>query len=234
MGRPKSNWLAGSLPWLAPGVLVGALVPLAFILWRVPGGNLGADPIAEALNELGFVALILLLASLACTPLKLVTGWTWPIRLRRELGLLAFTYALLHVLTYSLLDQGLHLRAIWTDVLKRKFIFLGFSAFVLLVPLALTSTAASVRRLGFARWKLLHRLAYVAAALAAVHFYFRVKKDVTEPLAYAGVLGLLLALRLLALRRNRSREAVLFDTTPSFDPKGLKGVSEYRRTHPGG
>jgi sulfoxide reductase heme-binding subunit YedZ len=192
------------LPWLKPGVFAGALVPLAAIVMRGAEGRLGANPIAQALNQLGLVALIFLVMALACTPLKTLFGWTWPIRLRRMLGLFAFFYALLHVLTYSGLDQGLDWAEIWKDVTKRKFIFVGFAAFVLLIPLAATSTAGAVKRLGFARWKLLHRLAYVAPALGAIHFFLRVKKDVREPLAYAAVLGALLVIRLGFYLRSRA------------------------------
>ena len=192
------------LPWLKPGVFAGALVPLAALLVRGAQGRLGANPIDQAMNQLGLVALVFLVAALACTPLKALFGWTWPIRLRRMLGLFGFFYALLHVLTYSGLDQGLDWAAIWADVTKRKFIFVGFAAFVLLVPLAATSTAGAVRRLGFARWKLLHRLAYVAPALGAIHFFLRVKKDVREPLVYAAVLGALLLVRVAFYLRARA------------------------------
>ena len=182
-------------PWLKPAVLVGSLAPLASIAWRASHGGLGADPVAQALNELGLVALLFLVASLACTPLKTFLGWTWPIRLRRMLGLLAFTYALLHVATYFAVDQGFDVAAVIADVTKRRFIFVGFAAFVLLVPLAATSTSAAVKRLGYRRWQLLHRLAYLAAILAATHFFWRVKRDVTEPAAYAATLLLLLLVR---------------------------------------
>lgn len=192
------------LPWLKPGVFVGSLVPLATIAARAFTGGLGADPVAEALNQLGLVALIFLVASLACTPLKTLLGWTWPIRIRRELGLFAFFYAALHVTTYSGIDQSLNLRAIFADVVKRKFIFVGFAAFVLLIPLAVTSTQDSVRRLGFVRWKRIHRLAYVAGCLAAVHFIWRVKADLLEPLLYAGMLALLLLVRAVSYARARS------------------------------
>jgi sulfoxide reductase heme-binding subunit YedZ len=194
-------------PWLKPGVFAGALVPLAVLVWRGVTGRLGADPVAEALNQLGLVALIFLVASLSCTPLKTIFGWTWPIRIRRELGLFAFFYALLHVSTYSGIDQSLNLRAIFADVVKRKFIFVGFAAFVLLVPLAWTSTQASVRRLGFARWKRLHRLAYVAGCLAAIHFIWRVKADLLEPLIYAGILAALLLMRAVSYARSRAAAA---------------------------
>jgi sulfoxide reductase heme-binding subunit YedZ len=185
--------------------LVGALIPAAAIVVRGVRGELGANPIAQALNQLGLLALVFLVAALACMPARIVFGWTWPLRIRRMLGLLAFFYASLHVLTYTGLDQVFDWPAIWKDVTKRKFIFVGLAAFVLLIPLALTSTNASVRRLGFARWKQLHRLAYVAPALGVLHFFWRVKKDATEPLTYGAVLAVLLALRLVAHARSPAR-----------------------------
>ncbi len=196
--------------WLAPGVLAGASAPLVSIALRAARGELGADPIAQALNELGLVALIFLIASLACTPAKSLVGWTWPIRLRRMLGLVAALYATLHVLTYAVLDQGLDLSAIVDDVLERKFILAGMATFLMLVPLALTSTNAAVRRLGFARWKRLHRLAYIAGMTGALHFIWRVKKDVREPAMYALVIGALLLARAVAqipTRLGRGRVA---------------------------
>jgi sulfoxide reductase heme-binding subunit YedZ len=185
----------GQRPWLKPAVFTGALVPLAVIGAEAALGRLGANPIAEALNRLGLTALIFLVAALACTPLRTLFGWTWPIRLRRMLGLFGFFYALLHLSTYVGLDQGFDVHAILADITKRKFIYIGFTAFVLLIPLAATSTAASVRRLGFVRWKRLHRLAYVATALGVVHFTLRVKKDLREPIIYALVLTTLLLAR---------------------------------------
>jgi sulfoxide reductase heme-binding subunit YedZ len=126
---------ARPLAWLKPGVFVGSLVPLAAILSRAWTGELGANPIAQALNQLGLIALVFLVAALTCTPLKSFFGWTWPIRMRRMLGLFGFFYALLHVSTYAGLDQVLDWHAIWDDVTKRRFIFVGFAAFVLLNPL---------------------------------------------------------------------------------------------------
>lgn len=193
------------LPWLKPGILLGALVPLASILVRARQGALGADPIAAAQNELGLSALILLIASLACTPARRIFGWTWPIRIRRELGLAAIFYASLHFLNYLVLDQGLSWGAIVEDIVKRPFITVGFAAFVLLIPLTFTSTKASVRRLGFRRWQRIHQLTYLAGALAVLHFIWRVKLDVTQPLIYAGVLATLLAVRVVFWRRARSQ-----------------------------
>ncbi len=200
---PAAPRAGGRRPWLKPAVFAGALAPLGLLLARAARGELGANPIAEALNELGLTALVLLVASLGCTPLREILGWTWAIALRRMLGLFAFFYAALHVSTYIVLDQGLRLSAVLADVTKRKFIFAGFAAFVLLAPLAATSTAASVQRLGFQRWKRLHRLAYVAAILGVIHFFLRVKKDVSEPAVYAAALALLLLARVYARARER-------------------------------
>jgi methionine sulfoxide reductase heme-binding subunit len=177
---------------------VGATAPVVSILMRARSGALGANPIAEALNELGLMALVLLIASLACTPLRTLFGWTWPIRARRLLGLLAFAYAALHVTVYAGLDQGLDVRAILADVVKRKFIFVGFAAFVMMIPLAWTSTKGAVRRMGYVKWKRLHLLVYPAALCAVVHFVWRVKKDLSEPLVYAAILGAVLLIRVVA------------------------------------
>jgi sulfoxide reductase heme-binding subunit YedZ len=194
------------LPWLKPAVLVGGLSPLALLALQLARDALGANPIERVLNQTGMLALILLVASLACTPLKVVAGWTWPLRVRKLLGLLGFTYAVLHFLTYVGVDQGLALGTILEDIAKRPFITVGFLALVLLVPLAVTSTHRMVRRLGFPTWQRLHRLSYVAASLGVVHFFWRVKKDVTEPLVYGGVLALLFAIRVAeALRKRRAR-----------------------------
>ncbi|MGO9830860.1 MAG: sulfite oxidase heme-binding subunit YedZ [Myxococcaceae bacterium] len=193
------------LPWLKPGVFVGALVPLAGLLVQAQQGTLGADPVALALNRFGLLALIFLLAALAATPAKLLLGWTWPLRLRRMLGLFAFFYASVHFATYVAVDQRFNWPVLWADVTKRKFMVVGFAAFLLLLPLALTSTNASVRRLGFPRWKALHRLAYVAAVLAVVHFLWRVKLDIRQPLLYALVLGALLLVRVVDAVRRRAK-----------------------------
>jgi sulfoxide reductase heme-binding subunit YedZ len=212
----------GPLSWLVPAVVTGALAPLAVILLQARSGALGANPIAEALNALGMFALVLLLASLACTPLRILFGWTWPARIRRTLGLLAFAYAALHVTVYAGLDQGLDARAILADVVKRKFIFAGFAAFVMLVPLALTSTDAAVRRMGYVRWERLHRLVYPAAISASVHFVWRVKKDLREPLVYASILGVLLLVRVVVAARRRFRDA------GPWSPAGYRGTTSPR------
>jgi sulfoxide reductase heme-binding subunit YedZ len=193
---------------LKPGIFVGALVPLASIVIRTSFGGLGADPIAKIENELGLAALVLLVASLACTPARRVLGWTWPVRIRRELGLFAFFYASLHVAMYVVVDQGVMLGAILDDIVKRPFITVGFLAFVLLTPLALTSTPQSIRQLGFRRWQRLHMLVYLAGVLAVIHFIWRVKIDVSQPLTYASiVVGLLLVRVVLWLRQRNTAAA---------------------------
>lgn len=185
------------LRWLKPLVAALAAAPLAWEAFALVTDRLGANPIEEALNFLGKWTLILLLVSLACTPLRILTGWSWPLRVRRLLGLAAFAYACSHFLFYAVVDQGLDGSEIWTDISKRKFITIGFAALVLLVPLAVTSTKGMIRRLGARRWNRLHQLVYPAALLAIVHFTWRVKADLREPFIYAGVLGLLFAVRLL-------------------------------------
>jgi methionine sulfoxide reductase heme-binding subunit len=190
-------------PWLYPGVFTGATLPLAVLLFRAVTGTLGAEPVAIALNRLGLLALIFLVLSLACTPLKIVFGWIWPIRLRKTLGLFGFFYACLHFATYAVIDQGLKPGPILKDILERKFILVGFSALVLLVPLAVTSTSKTLKRLGAARWRRLHRFAYLAASLGVVHFVIGVKKDVSEPAVYGAVLAALLAVRLVSFLAKR-------------------------------
>jgi methionine sulfoxide reductase heme-binding subunit len=192
------------LNWLVPAVITGSLLPFASIAWRIYRHRLGANPVATALNQVGLLTLIFLLASLSCTPLKIAFGWTWPLRVRRTLGLCAFFSALTHFSIYWALDQSFALAAVFRDVVKRPFIAVGFAALLLLVPLALTSTKRSVARLGFPRWQRLHRLAYLIGILAALHFYLRVKADHTQPIMYALVLLLGFALRLAAkLKKTR-------------------------------
>jgi len=191
VAAPKHFW--SRLAKLAIGVL--ALVPAARIGFLALNGDLGANPIAEAMNRLGFWTLTLLLATLSPTPIQIVTGWKWPLRLRRMLGLTAFLYVCLHFAIYLGVDQFFDWVAIGKDIVKRKFITVGFAALLLLIPLAITSTDGMVRRLGFARWKRLHRLIYVAAVLGVVHYVWRVKSDLRQPLIFAAVLAVLLAIR---------------------------------------
>jgi methionine sulfoxide reductase heme-binding subunit len=176
-------------------VVVACSLPLAVIGTDAVRGRLGANPIAEILNRLGFWTLSFLLLALLPTPLRIVFGWTWSLRYRRMIGLFGFFYAVLHFGVYVGLDQFFDFPAILEDVVKRKFITIGMLGLVLLIPLALTSTNRAVRRLGFVRWKRLHRLAYVAAGCGVVHFGWRVKADYTQPALFAGALALLLSIR---------------------------------------
>jgi sulfoxide reductase heme-binding subunit YedZ len=189
--------------WLKPAVFVAALVPLLWLVSRGVRGTLGPDPVAEVLNRLGLYAISLLFCTLACTPLQIVLGWKWPLRVRRMLGLFAFFYATLHFSTYLFVDQGLDITSIGKDIAKRRFVTVGFAGWCLLLPLAITSTQGWVRRLGFRRWKALHRLVYAAGALACIHFIWRFKTALLQPVTFTAVLAVLLGIRLAANVRVR-------------------------------
>jgi sulfoxide reductase heme-binding subunit YedZ len=196
--------------YLAPAIVTGWLLALAQLGYRVVRHQLGANPIATALNQLGLLALVLLVASLCATPLKLTLGLTWPLRVRRTFGLLAFFTALLHFVLYLGPDQGFDLLQVLSDIVKRPFIAVGFLALVLLIPLAWTSSKQAVQRLTFPVWQRLHRLVYLIGLLAALHFYLRVKADHTQPLLYAAVIAFGFAIRLVAsLRKSRAKRARL-------------------------
>lgn len=186
---------------------VACALPLATLLlglFDVGPFRLGANPGLAIRNELGEWGLRLLLATLAMTPLRLATGRPWPLAFRRLLGLWSFAYVSLHFVTYFLFDRG-SLAVVIEDVVKRPYITVGFAAFLLMVPLAVTSTAGWRRELG-ARWVALHRLVYPVAGLACWHFWWLVKKDITEPVVYAAVLAVLLAAR-YALRPRPAQQA---------------------------
>lgn len=186
-----------------PVVFIICLLPLAMLLMRafeVAGLGLGANPIEELLHELGRWGLKFLLITLAISPLRRWTGFTWLPRFRRMLGLFSFFYIVLHFTTYAVLDQGLDFTSIIEDVIKRPYITLGMSALLLLVPLALTSTKGMMRRLG-KRWKKLHRLVYVIAVLGVWHFYWQVKLDTLDATIYAIILAFLLLVRMKKLTR---------------------------------
>jgi methionine sulfoxide reductase heme-binding subunit len=176
--------------------VVAALAPLALLVWDAATGGLGVEPVEALVRRTGWWALTLLVATLAVTPVRRLTGWNPLIQVRRMLGVIAFAYAALHVTAYVVVDQWLGFAYILEDVLERPFITAGFAAFLLLVPLAATSTADSIRRLGGKRWRRLHRLIYPAALLAVLHYYWLVKLDTTRPLIFAALVIALLALRL--------------------------------------
>jgi methionine sulfoxide reductase heme-binding subunit len=191
-----------------------ALVPLSFAACCLPLlvlaaqfalGQLGANPVEALLDGLGYTAFVLLALTLACTPAQLLFGWSWALRIRKLLGDFCFAYACLHLLTYAVIDQGLDFAAIGKDVLEHKFIFLGMATWVLLLPLAVTSTQGWQRRLGFRRWKRLHRLVYLAGGLAAFHFLLRFKTPRIETLAWLAAVSALLLVRLGWTLRRRER-----------------------------
>jgi sulfoxide reductase heme-binding subunit YedZ len=181
-----------------------ALVPAGWLAWQTAYGDLGANPVETLELTTGIWAFRFLLLSLAITPFRRLTGWNQIIRFRRMLGLFAFFYATLHLTIYVVLDQGLALEYILADIAKRRFITAGMGAFLLMVPLALTSTQAAIRRLG-RRWAVLHRLVYVSAALAALHFIWKVKVVIGEPVLYAVILAVLLLFRVAWRYRPAAR-----------------------------
>ena len=183
--------------WLKPIVFLACLVPLARLGWKGYTGNLGANPIEVITHSTGDWTLSFLLVTLSVTPLRKLTGQLWLIRFRRMFGLFAFFYVTLHFLTYIWLDKFFDVHEMFADVAKRKFITVGFTAFMLLIPLAITSTSGWIRRLGGRRWIRLHRLIYLTAIAGVIHYYWLVKADVRKPLQYGAILSLLLGYRLL-------------------------------------
>ena len=178
-----------------PLVFFLCLAPLALLVYRGASGEIGPNPVEEVTHFTGDWTLRILLITLAVTPLRRIAGMGWLLRFRRMLGLFAFFYACLHLLTYLWLDQFFALGAILEDIVQRPYITAGFAAFLLMVPLAVTSTKGMVRRLG-KRWKTLHRAVYAIAVLGVLHFLWLAKADITEPAIYGLVLSLLLLSRL--------------------------------------
>ena len=191
--RPRIHGQA-FLRLVKTAVFTLCLVPAAMMVLDIITDDLGANPVETLLHATGDWTLRMLLITLAVTPLRRLTGWTWPLRLRRMLGLFTFFYVVLHLVVYLLFDRELLWSEILTDIAERPYITLGFVAFLILTVLAATSPKFMVRRLG-PRWKRLHRSVYAAAVLGVVHFWWLVKADITEPLVYAFILTLLLALR---------------------------------------
>jgi methionine sulfoxide reductase heme-binding subunit len=201
-------------------VFAAALIPFAHLVWRGLNGDLTADPLVEITNETGIWTLRFVVITLAITPIRRIAGWHALIRYRRMLGLFAFFYGTLHFLIYLIADRFASLdfpdgfvawstlvnlmASIWQDVAKRPFITVGFIAFVSMVPLALTSTAGWIRRLGGRNWQRLHRLIYVTGIAGVTHYWWRVKADTLHPIIYAAIVALLLGYR-LALSFKRSR-----------------------------
>lgn len=187
-------------------------VPLALLTWDAIGGRLGADPVNYAIRTTGLLSLIFLVASLAVTPLRRATGWNTLVTYRRSLGLYGFIYAVAHLCIYVGFDRALNVGSAVDEILSRRYLQIGFAGILLMVPLAITSTDAMIRRLGPRRWKLLHRLAYLATIAGVIHYILLVKSDLRQPVAFAVVLGALLLSRsvwhYVDLRRAAARAAI--------------------------
>ncbi|MGC2474658.1 MAG: protein-methionine-sulfoxide reductase heme-binding subunit MsrQ [Candidatus Sulfotelmatobacter sp.] len=182
--------------YFKPIVFLAALIPLGRLVWLGLHAGLGANPIEFITHSTGDWTLTFLLITLAVTPLRKITRQYWLIRYRRMLGLFAFFYGCLHLMTYVWLDKFFDVHEMLHDIAKRKFITAGMTAFTLMIPLALTSTKWSIRKLG-KRWQVLHRLIYFSAAAGVIHYIWLVKADLKKPLEYAFVLGLLLLYRVV-------------------------------------
>jgi sulfoxide reductase heme-binding subunit YedZ len=205
----SSQWLKHLVK---PVVFLAALTPFVVLVVRAFTDNLGANPIGEITGETGTWTLRLIVATLAVTPIRRITGWNSIIQLRRMIGLFAFFYATLHFTTYICLDQFFDFQSIVKDVAKRPFITVGFTAFVLLIPLAITSTKEMVRRLGGKRWQILHRLVYVTAIAGVIHYLWLVKADTQRPLTYGAIVAVLLLFRLTKYFVEKRRERQRFES----------------------
>lgn len=176
-------------------MFVAALGPFSWLVYNAFWGDLGVNPVETITNYSGIWTLRFIVLTIAITPLRWVTTFNPIVRFRRMLGLFAFFYGTLHFMTYFILDHSLQFAGVWDDVVKRPYITAGFTAFVLMVPLAITSTQGWIRRLGGRRWNLLHRLIYITAMGAVLHYFWKVKLDTTNPVYYATIVGVLLAAR---------------------------------------
>lgn len=183
-----------TLRWIRVALFVICLVPFAQLIYNALTDNLGANPIDAITRHTGSWALIFLLGTLSITPLRKIFSWNGLVKYRRMLGLFAFFYAALHFTTFLVLDHFFDFNAILKDIMKRPYVTAGFTALVLIIPLAITSTTGMIRRLG-KRWQQLHRLVYIAAVAGVIHFYWLVKADIRRPVQYGFVLTLLLGYR---------------------------------------
>ena len=191
------------LRYFKPVLFLACLGPLGRLVWRGLHADLGANPIETITHGTGDWTLIFLLVTLSITPLRKLTHQYWLIGLRRMFGLFAFFYGCLHMMTYVWLDKFFNVHEMLADIAKRKFITAGMTAFTLMIPLALTSTKWSIRKLGGKRWQALHRLVYFSAAAGVIHYIWLVKADLKKPLEYAFVLGLLMLFRAVLWARVR-------------------------------
>lgn len=193
------------LRYLKPAIFLACLAPLAWLVWRGLHSDLGANPIEAITHFTGDCTLRFLLITLSVTPLRKLTRQYWLINFRRMFGLFAFFYGTLHLMTYVWLDKFFDVHEMIHDIAKRRFITAGMTAFALMIPLALTSTKWSIRKLGGKRWQALHRLIYLSAAIGVIHYTWLVKADLKKPLEYAAVLGVLMLYRLAAWISSRSK-----------------------------
>jgi sulfoxide reductase heme-binding subunit YedZ len=188
-------------------VLVWILCLMPIAIWTYQGfhAQLGANPVDRIQNKTGLVVIRLLMLTLAITPLRRITGWNWTIKFRRLLGLFTFFYACIHLLVYTVADYQLNIAEIVKDVTKRPFILLGMLGFLAMVPLAITSTAGWIRRMGGKNWNRLHKLIYFTGVMGVIHFWLRVKKDHSEPALYVCILVVLVGIRLIFWVRSRQQ-----------------------------
>ena len=186
-------------------IFTNSLVPLFFFGYDALNGHLGANPVEFFLRTTGVLTLVFLLITLAITPLRKYFGWNELVKFRRMLGLYAFFYGFLHLITYSIFDKSFNVVEIAKDVWQRPFIAVGMSAFFLLIPLAVTSTNAMIKRLGGTNWTRLHKLTYIAAILGVIHFWLTVKSDVFYPMLFGFVLAGLLGYRIYAANEKRAK-----------------------------
>ena len=221
---------------LKPLLFVASLAPAGWLVWAILTGNLSANPLSDLTNETGIWALRFVCITLAITPLRRISGWNQAIRFRRMAGLFAFFYGTLHFLTYIVVDRfaslvdfpdgyiawstARHLAvAIWEDIAKRPYITIGFSAWLTMLPLTLTSTAGMIRRLGGRAWNRLHKLVYATGVLVVVHYWWLVKADISRPAAYGVVVALLLGTRLYWARVRIARATTVARATATPAPK---------------
>lgn len=189
--------------WLRAATHIGALLPLAWLVWQFFQNDLGSDPVREIILRTGKTTIIILMLSLAVTPLNKLFGWKQIIPLRKPLGLYAFLYVSLHLLTFIWLDYGLNLTFILDGIFEQPYVLIGFAAYLLLIPLAATSTKWAMRRLG-KNWKRLHKLVYLIGVLGIIHFFWLVKVY-DRPILYGSVMGLLLLTRVGPVNRQLVR-----------------------------
>jgi sulfoxide reductase heme-binding subunit YedZ len=190
--------------YLKSAILLACLAPLGYLVWQGLHAQLGANPIEKITHTTGDCTLTFLLIALSVTPLRKLTRQYWLIGVRRMFGLVAFFYGTLHLMTYIWLDKFFDVHEMLADIAKRRFITAGMTAFALMIPLALTSTKWSIRKLGGKRWQALHRLIYFSAAAGVIHYIWLVKADHRKPLEYALVLAVLMVYRLIAWIGSRS------------------------------